>query len=152
MLERIDAGTSPVKLILVQCHAEVTRDSNGDTVGVGRRVVAELRTGGRLAFFATGGRVVERARPDEAPLLLDERDVVERDDDGVPCERVPRCELSEPLMVSQPLLLSFDRIHQVAIQYEQQHQNRLCLLLQQLRLQWLLEYLPREFPGLERDP
>lgn len=121
-------------------------------MGAGRRVVAELRTGGRLAFFATGGRLVERVRPDEAPLLLDERDVVERDDDGVPCERVPRCELSESLMVSQPLLLSFDRIHRVAIQYEQQHPNRLCLLLQQLRLQWPPEYLPRELENSERAP
>lgn len=88
-----------MKLIFVQCHAEARRDSKGDTVGAGRRVVAELRTGGRLAFFATGGRLVERGRPDEVlPPLLDERDVVERealerdddDDDGVPCERVPR--------------------------------------------------------------
>ncbi len=151
-----------MKLIFVQCHAEVTRDSKGDTVGAGRRVVAELRTGGRLCLFATGGRLVERERPEEVPLLLDEREVVERealdrevpdrDDDGVPCERVPRCELSEPLMVSQPLLLSFGRIHRVAIQYEQQRQSQPCLLLPQLLLQPLPEYLPREWENSERAP
>jgi hypothetical protein len=100
LLDRNAAGTSPVKLILVQCHADATRDSNGETVGAGRRVGAELRAGGRLAFFATGGRLVERERLDGTPLLLDEREVVERevverdvferDEDGDPCERVPR--------------------------------------------------------------
>ena len=158
LLDRNAAGTSPVKLILVQCHAEATRDSKGDTVGAGRRVDAELRTGGRLAFFATGGRLVERGRPDEVPPpLLDERDVVERetlerDDEGVPCERVPRCELSEVLMVTPPLLLSCDRIHQVAIQYEQQRQSQPCLPLPQLLLQQLPEYLPREWENSERAP
>jgi hypothetical protein len=54
-----------------------------------------LRAGGRLAFFATGGRLVERERLDGTPLLLDEREVVERDvferdEDRDPCERVPR--------------------------------------------------------------
>ena len=141
-----------MKLILVQCHAEVTRDSNGDTVGADRRVAGELRTGGRLGLLATGGRLVERERTDCAPLLLDERDVVERDDDVVPCERVPRCEPSDPLMAIRPLRLSCDRIHQVVIQNEQQRQNRLCLLLQQLRLQWLPEYLQRELENLERVP
>ena len=112
----------------------------------GRRVVAELRTGGRLCLFATGGRLVERERPDEVPLLLD------RDDDGVPCERVPRCEPSDPLMAIQPLRLSCDRIHQVVTQYVQQRQNRLCLLLQQLLPQPLPEYLPREWENSERAP
>ena len=98
-----------MKLILVQCHTDVTKDSKGDAVGAGLRVVAELRVGGRLALFATGGRLVDRERLPVAPLLLDERDVVDRDvvdrdvddrddvdredvrdDDGVACERVPR--------------------------------------------------------------
>ena len=127
LLDRSAAGTSPVKLILVQCHAEATRDSNGDTVGAVRRVDAELRTGGRLAFFATGGRLVERGRPDDELPPLDvrggaerdvaEREVPERDDDGVPCERVPRCEPSDVLMVTQPPLLSYDQIHRVGIRY-----------------------------------
>jgi hypothetical protein len=97
------------------------KDSKGDVVGAGRRVVDELRTGGRLGFFATGGRLVERERLVDV-LLLDARDAVERDDerddDGVACERVPRCEPSELLMVFQPLRLSFDRTHQVEIQCE----------------------------------
>lgn len=158
LLDRNAAGTSPVKLILVQCHAEVIRDSKGDTVGAGRRVVAELRTGGRLAFFATGGRLVERERPDEVlPPLLDERDVVERealerDDDDVPCERVPRCELSCPVMAIPPLWLSCDQIHQGVIPYEQQRQSQPCPLLQRLLLQPLLEYLPREWGNSERAP
>jgi hypothetical protein len=68
------------------------KDSNGDTVGAGLRVVAELRVGGRLALFAPGGRLVERERAPAALLPLDERVVVERDavdrdevrdDDGV---------------------------------------------------------------------
>jgi hypothetical protein len=75
------------------------KDSNGDAVGAGLRVGAELRVGGRLALFATGGRLVERERVPVALPLLDVRDVVERDDvdredvrddDGVACERVPR--------------------------------------------------------------
>lgn len=129
LLDRSAAGTSPVKLILVQCHAEATRDSKGDSVGAGRRVDAELRTGGRLAFFATGGRLVERGRPDDELPPLDvrggaerdvaEREVPERDDDGVPCERVPRCEPSDVLMVTRPLLLSSDQTHRVGIRYEQ---------------------------------
>lgn len=94
-------------------------DSNGETVGAGRRVVAELRTGGRLGFFATGGRLVERGRLGDPSRLLEERDDADRDDDGVPCERVPRCEPSEPLMVIQPRRLSCGRIHQAATQYEQ---------------------------------
>ena len=97
------------------------KDSKGDVVGAGRRVVDELRTGGRLGLFATGGRLVERERLVDV-LLLDARDAVERDDerddDGVACERVPRCEPSELLMVFQPLRLSFDRTHQVEIQCE----------------------------------
>ena len=151
-----------MKLIFVQCPTDCTKDSNGDAVVAGRRVVAELRTGGRLCLFATGGRLVERERPDEVPLLPDERDVVERealdcalpdrDDDGVPCERVPRCEPSDPLMAIQPLRLSCDRIHQVVTQYVQQRQNRLCLLLQQLLPQPLPEYLPREWENSERAP
>ena len=156
MLDRIDAGTSPVKLILVQCHTDATKDSKGEAVGAGRRVVDELRTGGRLALFATGGRLVERERLDVVRLLdardVLERDELERDDDGVPCERVPRCEPSDPLMAIQPLRPSCDRIHQVVIQYVQQHQNRLCLLLQQLLPQPLPEYLPREWENSERAP
>ena len=158
LLDRNAAGTSPVKLILVQCQAEARIDSKGDTVGAGRRVGAELRTGGRLAFFATGGRLVERGRPDEVlPPPLDERDVVERealerDDDGVPCERVPRCELSDPLMVIPPLRPSFGRIHRVAIQYEQQRQSQPCQLLLQLQPQLLPGSLPREWGNLERAP
>lgn len=118
------AGTSPVKLILVQCQAEATSDSKGETVGASRRVDAELRTGGRLGFFATGGRLVGRGRLGEAPPPLDvrddvERDVAERDEDDVPCERVPRCEPSDALMVTQPLLLSSDQIHRVVILCEQ---------------------------------
>lgn len=102
------------------------KDSKGEAVGAGRRVVDELRTGGRLGLFATGGRLVERERLVDV-LLLDARDAVERDelereeerdDDGVACERVPRCEPSELLMVFQPLRLSFDRTHQVEIQCE----------------------------------
>ena len=97
------------------------KDSKGDVVGAGRRVVDEFRTGGRLGLFATGGRLVERERLVDV-LLLDARDAVERDDerdeDGVACERVPRCEPSEVLMVFQPLRLSFDRTHQVEIQCE----------------------------------
>ncbi len=123
-----------MKLILVQCQTDATIDSNGDAVGAGRRVVAELRTGGRLDLFATGGRLVERERTDGEPLLVDEREVVERDVDLVPCERVPRCEPSDPLMAFRPRQLSCDRIHQVVIRYVQLHQNRLCLPWQQLRL------------------
>lgn len=119
-----------MKLILVQCHAEATRDSKGETVGAGRRLVAEPRAGGRLALLATGGRVVERERLFEARLLLDvradvdrgeaerddaEREAVDRDDEGVPCERVPRCECSEPLMATPLLRISFDQIHQEVI-------------------------------------
>jgi len=74
LLERIAAGTSPVKLILVQCHADATRDSKGETVGDGRRFDAVLRTGGRLALFATGGRLLDRERLDEARPTLDERE------------------------------------------------------------------------------
>lgn len=71
------------------------KDSKGVAVGAGLRAVVELRTGGRLALFATGGRLVERERPPEAPPLVDEREDVDRDearDDGddVACERVPR--------------------------------------------------------------
>ena len=89
-----------MKLILTQCHIDIRKDSKGDAVAAGLRVVAELRTGGRLALFATGGRLVERERLPAAPLVLEERDVVERDDDDrddddrddddVACERVPR--------------------------------------------------------------
>ena len=137
-----------MKHILVQCPTDLKNDSKGEVVGAGRRVVAAMRTGGRLAFFATGGRLAERERPDEVlPPLLNERD-----DDGVPCERVPRCEPSDPLMAIQPLRPSCDRIHQVVIQYVQQHQNRLCLLLQQLLPQPLPEYLPREWENSERAP
>ena len=110
------------------------KDSKGEAAGAGRRVVVELRTGGRLALLATGGRLVERERLDVV-LLLDARDELERDDDGVPCERVPRCEPSEPLMVIQPQLLSFDRTHQAVIQYEQQRLSQPCQLLLQLLLQ-----------------
>ena len=123
-----------MKLIFVQCHTDATKDSKGEAAGAGRRVVVELRTGGRLALLATGGRLVERERLDVV-LLLDARDEVERDDDGVPCERVPRCEPSEPLMVIQPQLLSFDRTHQAVIQYEQQRLSQPCQLLLQLLLQ-----------------
>ena len=120
-----------MKHVLVQCHAEATSDSKGDTVGAGLRVAAELRTGGRLGFFATGGRLVERGRPDEVlppPEVrdVDDRDVAERealerddDDDGVPCERVPRCEPSDVLMVIRPLPLSYGQIHRAGIQYGQ---------------------------------
>ena len=131
------------------------KDSKGDVVGAGRRVVDEFRTGGRLGLFATGGRLVERERLVDV-LLLDARDAVERDDerddDGVACERVPRCEPSELLMVFQPLRLSFDRTRQVEIQYEQQRQSQPCLLLLQLRLQLLLECLLREWGNSERAP
>jgi len=136
------------------------KDSNGEATGAGRRAVDELRTGGRLAFFATGGRLVERGRPDEV-LLLDARDVVERverereeerDDDGVPCERVPRCEPSELLMAYQPLRLSFDRTRQVEIQYEQQRRSQPCPPLLQLLLLPLLEFRPCVFPDLEPAP
>ena len=156
MLDRIDAGTSPVKLILVQCHTDATKDSKGEAVGAGRRVVDELRTGGRLALFATGGRLVERERLDVVRLLdardVLERDELERDDDGVPCERVPRCELSDPLMATPPQRLSFGRIHRVAIQYEQQRQSQPCQLLLQLQPQLLPGSLPREWGNLERAP
>lgn len=84
-----------MKLILVQCHTDLKNDSKGEVVDADLRVVAELRTGGRLALFATGGRLVDRERLPAAPLVLEERDVVERDEvdrdeDGVACERVPR--------------------------------------------------------------
>jgi hypothetical protein len=89
---------------LIQCHTDVMKDSNCDAVGAGLRVGAEVRVGGRLALFATGGRLVERERVPVALPLLDVRDVVDRDvverddvdredvrdDDGVACERVPR--------------------------------------------------------------
>ena len=123
-----------MKLIFVQCHTDAIKDSKGEAAGAGRRVVVELRTGGRLALLATGGRLVERERLDVV-LLLDARDELERDDDGVPCERVPRCEPSEPLMVIQPQLLSFDRTHQAVIQYDQQRLSQPCQLLLQLLLQ-----------------
>ena len=55
------------------------KDSKGEAEGAGRRVVDELRTGGRLALLATGGRLVERERLDDV-LLLDARDGVERDE------------------------------------------------------------------------
>ena len=145
-----------MKLILTQCHIDIRKDSKGDAVAAGLRVVAELRTGGRLALFATGGRLVERERLDVVRLLdardVLERDELERDDDGVACERVPRCEPSEVLMVFQPLRLSCDRTHQVEIQYEQQRQSQPCLLLLQLRLQLLLECLLREWGNSERAP
>jgi hypothetical protein len=48
------------------------KDSKGDVVGAGRRVVDEFRTGGRLGLFATGGRLVERERLVDV-LLLDAR-------------------------------------------------------------------------------
>ena len=136
------------------------KDSNGEATGAGRRVVDELRTGGRLALFATGGRLVERERVADV-LLLDARDVVERDelereeerdDDGVPCERVPRCEPSELLMAFQPLRLSFDRTRQVEIQYEQQRRSQPCPLLLPLLLLPLLEFQPCVFQGLEPAP
>ena len=136
------------------------KDSKGEATGAGRRAVDELRTGGRLALFATGGRLVERERVAEV-LLLDARDVVERDerereeerdDDGVPCERVPRCEPSELLMAFQPLRLSFDRTRQVEIQYEQQRRSQPCPLLLPLLLLPLLEFRPCVFPDLEPAP
>ena len=65
-----------MKLIFVQCQTDATNDSKGEATGAGRRAVDELRTGGRLALFATGGRLVERERLDDV-LLLDARDVVE---------------------------------------------------------------------------
>ena len=129
------------------------KDSNGEATGAGRRVVDELRTGGRLALFATGGRLVERERVADV-LLLEARDVVERDelerdeerdDDGVPCERVPRCEPSELLMAYQPLRPSFDRTRQVEIQYEQQRRSQPCRPLLQLLQPPLLECRPCVF-------
>ena len=82
---------------------------------------------------------MERERLDVVRLLdardVLERDELERDDDGVACERVPRCEPSELLMVFQPLQLSFDQTHQVEIQYEPQRLSQPCqLLLLPLRL------------------
>jgi len=131
------------------------KDSKGEVVGAGRRVVDELRTGGRLALFATGGRLVGRVRLDGA-RLLDARDAVERDDerddDEVPCERVPRCEPSELLMAFQPLRLSFDQTHQVEIRYEQQRRSQPCPLLLPLLLQPLPELQPCELENLELVP
>ena len=162
LLDRNAAGTSPVKLILVQCHADATRDSKGETVGAGRRLVAEPRAGGRLALLATGGRVVERERllvevradvdRDEVERDEVDREAVDRDDEGVPCERVPRCECSEPLMATPLLRISFDQIHQEVIQYEQLRQNQPCPQLQQLQLQRLPEFPQCEFQDLERAP
>ena len=130
-------------------------DSNGEAVGAGRRVVDELRTGGRLILFATGGRLVGRVRLDDV-RLLDTRDAVgrddERDDDAVPCERVPRCEPSELLMAFRPLRLSFDQTHQVEIQYEQQRRSQPCPLLPPLLLQPLPEFPPCVFQDLELVP
>ena len=130
-------------------------DSKGEVVGAGRRVVDELRTGGRLALLATGGRLVERERLDGA-RLLDARDAVERDDerddDEVPCERVPRCEPSELLMAFQPRRLSFDQTHQVEIRYEQQRRSQPCPLLLPLPLQPLPELQPCELENLELVP
>ena len=130
-------------------------DSKGEVVGAGRRVVDELRTGGRLGLFATGGRLVGRVRLDGV-RLLDARDAVERDDerddDAVPCERVPRCEPSELLMAFQPLRLSFDQTHQVEIQYEQQRRSQPCPLLPPLLLQPLPEFPPCVFQDLELVP
>ena len=144
-----------MKLIFVQCQTDATNDSKGEATGAGRRAVDELRTGGRLALFATGGRLVERERLDDV-LLLDARDVVERDDerddDGVPCERVPRCEPSELLMAYQPLRLSFDRTRQVEIQYEQQRRSQPCRPLLQLLQPPLLECRPCVFQDLELGP
>ena len=134
---------------MVQCHTDATKDSKGEAAGAGRRVVDELRTGGRLALFATGGRLVERERLDVVRLLdardVLERDEPERDDDGVACERVPRCEPSELLMVFQPLRLSFDQTHQVEIQYELQRLSQPCQLLLLLLLQPLPEFQPCVF-------
>ena len=131
------------------------KDSKGEVVGAGRRVVDELRTGGRLALFATGGRLVGRVRLDGA-RLLDARDAVERDDerddDEVPCERVPRCEPSELLMAFQPRRLSFDQTHQVEIRYEQQRRSQPCPLLLPLPLQPLPELQPCELENLELAP
>ena len=134
---------------MVQCHTDATKDSKGEAAGAGRRVVDELRTGGRLALFATGGRLVERERLDVVRLLdardALERDELERDDDGVACERVPRCEPSELLMVFQPLRLSFDQTHQVEIQYEPQRLSQPCQLSLLLPLQPLPEFQPCVF-------
>jgi hypothetical protein len=131
------------------------KDSKGEAVGAGRRVVDELRTGGRLGLFATGGRLVERERLDDV-LLSDARDAVERDDerddDGVACERDPRCEPSEILMVFQPLRLSFVRTHQAEIQCEQQRQSRPCPLLLPLLLLRMLEFPPYVFQDLGPIP
>lgn len=132
------------------------KDSKGEVVGAGLRVVAELRTGGRLGLFATGGRLVERERLPEAAPLVDEREDVERDDerddDGVACERDPRCEPSELLMVFPPLRPSVDRTHQVEIQYEQQRQSQPFPLLLPLLLLPMPEFPPRVFQDLELTP
>lgn len=125
-------------------------------MGAGLRVVAEVRTGGRLGLFATGGRLVERERLPEVAPLVDEREDVERDnerdDDGVACERDPRCEPSEIVMVFPPLRPSVDRTRQVEIQYEQRRQSQPFPLLLPLLLLPMPEFPPHVFQDLELTP
>ena len=109
-----------MKHVFVQCQTEESNDSNGVVVTVERRVCVVCRAGGRLALFATGGRLVWR--------VLEEfvrPEATDFDEVDVPWERLPRCEPSLVLMVFRPPLTSSGQIHQEVIRYGQQHQNRL---------------------------
>lgn len=84
MLERSADGTSPVKQVFVQRHADIISDSNGDVVATGRRDGAVRATAGRLGFLATDGLLVEREREETVRLSR-----VERGEDSRELEAVP---------------------------------------------------------------
>ena len=129
-----------MKHVFVQCHTEASNDSNGVVVTAERRVCAVCRTGGRLDFFATGGRLVWRVREEvDRPLATD------LDEADVRWERLPRCEPSLVLMVFQQLQTSSGQIHQEVIRYGLQHQNRFSQLLKQPLQRQMWEYPQFEF-------
>ena len=128
-----------MKHVFVQCQTEESNDSNGVVVTVERRVCVVCRAGGRLALFATGGRLVWR--------VLEEfvrPEATDFDEVDVPWERLPRCELSLAVMVFQQPQTSSGQIHQVEIQYGPQRQNQLSRLKKQLLLQQMREYRQSE--------
>ena len=133
MLERSADGTSPVKQVFVQRHADIISDSNGDVAATGRRESVVRATAGRLGFLATDGLLVEREREETARLSRVERGEESRELEAVPWERVPLCEPEPLLMVHQLLRPSFGQTRQVEIQNEQRHLSRLFRQLQRLQ-------------------